>query len=364
MKRKFLLLQVLCFFVFFSFAYSQGLPLFDAPSGQDSGADLFDINSNLPSGIIEQISTTIIPKVPSPGEQVTITVESFSSDLNKSLITWQSNGKTIKEGRGERTVSFFAPESGKSLTINLIIRKEEGGLVQKSFSFSPADVDIIYEAQTYTPPFYKGKALYTSEAVIRYIAMPNFVQANGTKISPDNLVYTWKVNDSVLQNFSGYGRRVFETKSGVIQRPVKVGVEVSAVNSDLKAKDFIMIDTQNPEVVLYENNPLLGVIYEKGIFGSFLLDRPEVELQSVPYFFSIKSKDLSDVDYVWKINGELAEIGSKSSASRFRNETGEAGHSIISLDVQHFKNILQLATTKLDLNFTEHDNVIEEDFSF
>lgn len=349
MKRKFLLLSSLVFFVFFNSAYSQS-------------SDLFNDSYNLPDGVVEQISTTIIPKIPSPGEQVNITVESFSSDLDKAMISWKSNGKTIKEGRGEKNVSFFAPESGKTLNISLKIQKEGGGVIERSFAFAPADVDIIYEAQTYTPPFYKGKALFTSEANIKYVAMPNFMSANGQKIDPKNLVYTWKINDSVIQNVSGYGKQTFETKGGLIQRPSKIGVEVSATNSELKAKDSVIINVQQPEVILYENNPLLGVIYEKGVFGSFILDRPEVELQSIPYFFSADTKDLSDLDYIWKINGEIAEIGSKSSYSRFRNDTGKAGRSIISLDIQHFANILQLATTKLDLNFTEHDNTLEADF--
>jgi hypothetical protein len=362
MKIKFLLLPTLVFFSIFSFVYSQDASFFDAPQTQLTDSDFFDSNSNLPSGVIEQISETIVPKIPAPGEQVTITVESFSSNLDKALISWKADGKTIKEGLGQKTVSFFAPESGKTLNISLTIKKEGGGLIQKTFTFSPADVDIIYEAETYTPPFYKGKALFTSEATIKYIAMPNFVSSNGQKIDPNNLVYTWKINDSIVQNASGYGKRTFETKGGIIQRPSKVGVEVSAINSTLKAKDSVMIETQQPEVVLYENNPLLGVIYEKGVFGSFLLNRPEVELQSIPYFFSTKSKEVSDLQYTWKINGNVAEISSQSSYSRFRNETGKAGHSIISLDVQHFTNILQLAATKLDLNFTEHENTLEADF--
>ena len=359
MKIKFFLITSFSFFIIFNFVNSQELPMFDSPETQ---LNFVDSNSNLPEGIVEQISTTIVPKIPSPLEKTTISIESFSSDLNKSTIVWKADGKIIKQGKGERTISFFAPESGKTLNISLTITKEEGGTIQRSFSFSPANVDIIYEAETYTPPFYKGKALFTSESNIRYIAMPNFVGSNGQKISPDNLVYTWKINDSVIQDVSGYGKRVFETKGKIIQRTTKVGVDVSAVNSDLKAKDFVIIDVKQPEVVLYENNPLLGVVYEKGIFGSFLLDRPEVELQSIPYFFSSKQKDSSEVDYVWKINGEIAEIGSKSSYSRFRNDTGKAGRSVISLDVEHFANILQLATTRLDLNFTEHDNTLKADF--
>ena len=52
----------------------------------------------------------------------------------------------------------------------------------------------VPQARRYTPPFYKGKKIFTSESVIKFIAIPNFVTSNNKKIPASDLVYTWKIN--------------------------------------------------------------------------------------------------------------------------------------------------------------------------
>ncbi len=360
MKLKIFFLTIIFVLSPVGLVLAQNLGLFDYEIPE---LDLFNLNSGLPEGIIEQISVDILPKVPNPGDQVNISVQSYSSNFDKAYFTWNANGQVIEKGIGKRSINFLAPESGNTITINLTIQKQEGGVITRSFTFAPADVDIIYEADTYTPPFYKGKALFTSESIVRFIAMPYFIQ-NGNTINPNNLVYTWSINGTVDQNNSGYGKRVYQGKSSLVGRPLEVEVEVSAINSPLIAKNSVFVQNSEPELIIYENNPLLGVVFEKAIAGNFLLDRAEIELQSVPYFFSTTVKDDGFVDYIWKMNGNSIEAGSRTSSIRLRNETGEEGRSLISLEAEHFTNILQIATQSIDLNFTEHNNVLEENFEF
>jgi hypothetical protein len=313
----------------------------------------FDPNTGLPLGLEEQISVKVLPKIPSPGEGVSIFVESFSTDLNKAYFTWRINGVTELEGNGETEFLFIAPESGESLTVSMVAQKEGGGLIQRNWTFSPADVDIIYEADTYTPPFYKGKPLFTSESSLRLIAIPTFVE-NGIKKDPSQLVYNWSV----------YGKMVYETQGGLVHRALNVEVEVTAPNSNMKAENSIPITYKNPELVIYENNPVLGTVFENAVRGNFLLNRPEVEFQAVPLFFSTTRKDQADVEYRWRMNGKNIPSGSLTSFITFRNDTGEAGKAIISLDAEHFNNILQLAQSAVDLTFEEHDIVFDEEENF
>lgn len=361
--NKIISLSIVLFLLTSSMSLGQTMPLFDAPVF-DPVNNLVDPNTNLPTGLIEQISVDIVPKVPAPGETVRISVQSYSTNFDKANFVWRANGEIFLQGRGERNVVFTAPESGSSVTISVLITKEEGGTINRSYTFSPSDVDIMYEAETYTHPYYKGKALYTSEANIRFIAMPEFKTSNGQVIDPSNLSYTWSVNGKVFQDFSGFGKRVFEVKSNLINRATEITVEVSAVNSKLKAKNSIFITGKEPDLVLYENNPLLGVVFEKAIEGNFILRRPEIQLQSVPYFYSTNKKDNDFVDYVWRMNGNDIEAGSRMSSITLRNETGEAGRSLISLQAEHLNNILQIATKSIELNFEKHDSVFDETFEF
>lgn len=328
--------------------------------GQES---LFDSNTNLPTGIVEQISTTIIPKIPQPGENVSISVESYSSNLNKADFSWRVNGVEQASGKGVTTFNFSAPKSGETATVNLIILKEDGGTLNRTFEFAPADIDLLYEANTYTHPYYKGKALYTSESEIRLIAVPNFVQ-NGVKIPAGNLVYNWSVNGTVDQSNSGYGKNIYIYKGGLVQRPLNIQVEVSAENSALSGKETLYIEAKNPDLVIYENNPVYGVIFEKAVQGNFVLDKPEIELQVVPYNFSTSKKESPFVGYTWFMNGEPFVVDQNTNTVVLRNESGEEGQAIVSIEAEHFNNILQLAKTGMELMFESHNATFENDFEF
>lgn len=336
------------------------------------GAQNFDINSiidpntGLPSGVTEQITIEQIPKIPSPGQSVSISITSFSTDLNKAQITWTQDGRSLPSGTGVLNNIVVAPESGKSSTVRISIQKQGGGSVVKTVTLSPAEVDLIYEAQTYTHPFYKGKKLFTSESEVLIIALPNFVGSNGQKLADSNLVYTWKINGNVEQSFSGYGKNTFLAQGSLIERPINVTVEVSAINSNLIASKTINLKTEDVEFVLYENNPILGVVYEQAIQGTFLLERPQVDFEGIPYFFSANYKDDPSLAYAWSING--LKVQTKSQNENYmllRNENNQEGRAVISTQIKHANKLLQNSAARLELNFKKVDNVNNnEEFVF
>lgn len=326
---------------------------------------LIDGDTGLPSGIEEQVTIQQIPNIPKPGETVSVQLISYSTDLNKATITWTLNGRVLSSQIGATTLQFQAPQSGATSNLVITINKEGGGTISKTITVSPADVDLIYEADTYTPPFYKGKKLFTSESWITFVAIPNFVNPNGTTVDASNLVYTWRLNGSVQQSVSGYGKNTYRIKGGLIERPSQVTVEVSAINSTLKASRTIGYQSLKPEAVLYENNPVLGVVYEKAIQGSFLLERPQVDFESVPFFFSGSYKSNPEIQYTWSINS--TPITSKAPNENYlvlRNEQNEEGVALINLGISHSTNILQSAASLLELNFKKVENEPNEQFTF
>ena len=325
---------------------------------------LFDSNTGLPGGIEEQISVVQIPTIPQPGQSVSVQISSYSSDLNKARITWTLDGRVLSSQTGATSLRFTAPQSGDTSRLVITIAKEGGGTITKTIVINPAEVDLIYEADTYAHPFYKGKRLYTSESNVNFIAIPNFVR-NGTKIAASDLVYTWRINGNVRQDVSGYGRNVFSTKGSLIERPMQVSVDVSAVNSTLKATQSISLQSTTPDIALYENNPLLGVVYEKAIEGTFKLERPQVDFEGVPYFFSGANKDDTILNYKWYING--TEVMSKSPNENYmvlQNDKNLEGTAVVNVSLSHTANILQNAKTSLGLDFKKVDNVSNEEFNF
>jgi hypothetical protein len=325
---------------------------------------LINSNTGLPTGIDEQISLEQVPKIPKPNEFVSIRVTSYLTDLNKAKITWTQDGKVLLSQTGAVTNQIQAPESGKTSTLTITIQKENGGIITKKVTLSPADVDLLYEAETYIHPFFKGKRLFTSESPIKFIAVPNFV-IGGKKIAAENLVYTWKINGTVEQSISGYGKNTFSMQGSLIERPLQITVDVSAINSTLTASQQITVRSTQPEVLLYENNPLLGVIYDQAVVGDFLLERNQVDFEAVPYFFSALTKNDGNLIYDWTINA--VKVTSKAPSENYlllQNNNNEEGRALISATVRHAQKILQTTKTSLNLDFKKINESTNEEVTF
>lgn len=361
MKYRFLILIVLLFSSLFILEKSPAL------SQQLDINSLINSETGLPTGIQEQISIEQIPRVPNPNQPVSFRIESFLTNLNNAQITWIQNGEVLNSGTGLVTQAIQAPDSGETSIIQIRITKEEGGVLTQTITLNPSQVDLIYEAQTYTPPFYKGKSLYTSESVVEVIAVPHFLNESGQRMDSSTLVYTWRINGTVQQDFSGYGKDFLSFQGSLIERPVTVSVEVSAPNSTLLASNTLRFSSSDPDFVLYENNPVFGVIYEQAIQGSFLLNRPQIDFEGVPYFFSTYFKNSGLLSYAWTING--TRITNKSSSENYlvlRNDENEEGTARIGVTVSHINNLLQQKSNRFELLFEKIENTINnnEEFTF
>lgn len=329
-----------------------------------SAQPLIDPNTGLPTGIDEQLSVTITPETPDPGDEVTITVESFSTNLNGALIRWTLNGNIQIEERGAKTFKFTAPQSGSISTIVLRIAKAEGGVLTRTFSIEPAGLELVYEAQTYTPPFYKGRAMFTNSSTIKVVAFPEFITSGG-KISSSNLIYTWEENGIVNQAASGYGKDTFITTGKLIDRPLKITATVKTTDSEMRTKKSIDIVSSDPQVLLYENNPIYGIIFERALSRGLILDTNEVAISAIPYHFSANEKIIGDMEYRWKLNGRSIASSGVPSEVVFRRTNEEIGIASIELSVSHLTNFLQAAFSGFTLELiAPEDGTSSEEFEF
>jgi hypothetical protein len=143
---------------------------------------------------VNKILVEVSPENPSPNEDTSITLNSYSNNLNNVLIQWLVNGKTMLSGVGKKTLSIKAPkENGEymvSATLDLPDGKTSIRVVVR-----PSSMVMLWQAtDSYIPPFYKGKALPTPESEVRVVAMPEIKSSskNTSWIDPKNLTYTWQ----------------------------------------------------------------------------------------------------------------------------------------------------------------------------
>lgn len=314
----------------------------------------------LPLQSIAQIQTSafdevavieLSPENPSPRETVYAKVQSSQyEDITRANIIWYVDGVEKKRGLGERAYQFQAPSNGKSMSVSVTVQKENGYSYKGSKSLRPGNLDLIYEADTYTPPFYKGRSLFTHQSTITVAAIADFVES-GTKLSKNKIVYTWKKDGEKLSDLSGVGKDTLVIQGKMIQRPFYVSVLAESLNSDLKAEKRILFNQINPNVVLYENNPIYGNIFEKALTGTFNFDREEVGITAVPYFFSTENRSSSAVKYSWFENGKKVGDETFGSFINYLNPNKEkSGVSNLKVEVEHYNNLLQTSTNSFLIN--------------
>jgi hypothetical protein len=308
-----------------------------------------DSGVGVPAGIVEQVSTRMIPSIPKPGDLVSIRVESYSTDLNKAYVTWTQDGAVVSEGAGVVTFTFVAPAAGERTVIEMAAAKSGGGIVRKKFTVAPADLDLAYEAQTYTPPFYEGRAEFTNSSVVRVVGLPNFVNPDtGEEIPADQLVYTWRVDGAVDQSISGYGRSVADIRGELVSRGLDIELEAEAVDVKLKARATISIEDARPDVAIYEHHPLYGIVFEQALGQDpYPVKEAEISLVAVPYSMDISGLNDPRVEWNWR-----TEVGKGPSTPTitFRPEAGAAGVADASIRINH-QNFAQYAASAVKLEF-------------
>jgi hypothetical protein len=301
---------------------------------------------------VEPLSIIINPKNPKPFSTVTARVESFRFDVERSVVTWYINGKKTASGTGKTQISFSVGDGGKQTTVEVVALSETSGTFTQELTVRPADVALLWEADTYTPHFYKGKALASSAARIKITAFPELADSSGRPISPRDLVYQWQLNGSNLPNQSGYGARTITVTGSRIYRDTEILVEVSSIDKRIVAKKILIIPSSDPKLVLYENHPLEGVKYEQALSSSLSLSLPEVSIRAEPYFFS----DIRTLDYGWFLNSKPVAVDrSEWNNITLRQENNTTGVSRINLDLRGISGIhgrvLQNAAAALLVSF-------------
>jgi len=192
----------------------------------------------------EDISAVITPESPGPNQNVAVQIESFNFDLNKATISWYVNDKLLQSGVGITTFQFTSGALGKTTKLT-IIANDGKNRITKNLTFYPAEVNIVWEADSYTPPFYKGKAMYPNQGDIKIVALPNFIDKNGASLSPTKLAYTWKKDGTTLGSQSGYDKQAIVVPGGIMSRPFSVEVSVSSADGTIQAKTSQTFFAQN-----------------------------------------------------------------------------------------------------------------------
>lgn len=290
------------------------------------------------------------PKHPRPGDVVTIEATGYSYDMYRSNYGWYVNGELAEEGVGKRTFSLRAGPLGSRTLVQLMINTDRGTIVQRDFEIVPAVVAITWQGNTYVPPLYKGLPQHTPSSAVTFVAVPSLHNRAGERIPAADLVYTWKQGNRVLQDVSGIGRQSIIVPNERFTRSLSLTVEVSTFDRSQVASHTVTVPTQDPRFLLYQVDPLLGVLYNQALTDEFLIQSEETSLVAEPYNFSIINRDSTLLSYEWKVDN--APIVAQSVVT-LRPSEGNTGFSRLNLVGRHTTSFMQSARSDLTIRYGE-----------
>lgn len=299
------------------------------------------------------MSLEVTPEIPPPFGRVLAQIKSFSIDLDRATTTWYVNDAIVFSGIGKKQLSFSVGGVGTYTNLEVVVLDSRFGTTTRRVVFKPLSVDFLWESpDSYTPPFYKGKALPSSQARIKIVAIPHDALPGKNDSDPDTFVYTWKKDDR-FRDFnaqSGYGRRTLDFVLSLFDVTPTIAVRVESSDKETIGVGEITIGRTDPAVFLYEDRPLQGIWYESAIEEDFRMGNNESSVIAEPYYFSVPNNPDTDVSYRWRIGDDTLPVGSGRVVVLGAPASGSGGSSV-SVTISHAVKILQGAAKTFMLQF-------------
>ncbi|MBI2023259.1 hypothetical protein HYT01_01700 [Candidatus Giovannonibacteria bacterium] len=253
------------------------------------------------------------PQYPKPGENVTVSVNSYIFDISRAEFVWTVNSKKVAAGGGITSVNLKAGSAGSTAVVK-VSASLNNEVYEGNTVIYVTDVDLVVNANTYAPNFYRGSKLITPGSTIDIFAVP-FLYFDGTRLNPTTLSYEWTLNGTRMGNQSGKGRDKLSLDIADVNGYYDIELKVSSPQKTVIAAKRISFQTQAPKILFYKTDTLLG--------------RKPVALQNLnefagntftiaaePYFFDLRF--VSKLLTRWSSNGQT--INKKDSTKPFELE--------------------------------------------
>ncbi|MCX6753523.1 MAG: hypothetical protein NTV03_00470 [Candidatus Nomurabacteria bacterium] len=239
----------------------------------------------------DEIIVTVSPKNPQPYEDVSINISSYATDLNKAVISWQIDSKIMLSGIGKTDYSFKALGPNTTTNLNIIIRP---------------------------------------------------VGSDG------NISYSWKNNDNIVTDASGYNKNSFIFNNDLFDTENIITVIASAVSENYNAEKTITISAYSPKVLFYKKSPTEGTLYNNALNSDTIFgEGDEMTIVAVPYFLALKGNE-DKFNYSWTINGDPINTPSKKIELTIR-PTSRGGYADISIVLESMNKLFQKVIGQLKL---------------
>ena len=274
-------------------------------------------------GTTDGLSLTVTPENPHPGDTITITPQSGTIPISNATMIATLNGKQVYSGNAQ-AFSVTLPPVGSSATIKVTVTGE-GASVSQSLTFKPGDVSLVVEPASSAPALYLGKPLIPIDGSVRVIAVADLRTSPASHIDSSLLSYAWQVDGNLIASASGIGRSSIIIESPLEFRSTDVSVTVQTRDGSISGSDSVTLAPQNPTVRIYQDDPLLGAIFDTALSGNFSIAGSEATFIAVPYSFAL-TNGLTNLQ--WFVNGSASQAGNAITLRPSGNGQGGADLSV------------------------------------
>jgi hypothetical protein len=269
-------------------------------------------------------SVSVDPQYPQPRSFATISLLSSSLDLNNATIDVSAGGKDIYQG-SVRPVDVPLGDTG-TVTNVLVNVTSAGAKYSQTISIQPQDVAIVAEPISSAPVLYPGKPLVPLEGDTRVVAVANLKDTKGKILDPMTLSYAWTVDDTQIANSSGIGKQAIIVASPLEYRARNVSVIIMSQDGSLVGGASLSLTAQDPSVRMYENDPLLGILFDRALSDNYSITGSEDTLYAAPFSLSTSS---GMPLLQWFLNGDVAQTGNSITLRPTGSGQGNASLSIV-----------------------------------
>ena len=278
---------------------------------------------------------------PEPYSQPFVSFVSTNIDLTNATLSISVNGKNTYQGNVQ-PVAVSLGAAGSLTTIRATITSNGVPYVQ-TLSLRPQDVSLVVEPLSSAPPLYPGSPLVPLEGDVRVVAVANLRTVNGVVLNPATLSYSWAVDTAFIANSSGIGRDALIVAAPQEYRSRSVSVTVQSQDGSVVGGASLTIQPSAPTILLYRNDPLLGILFDHALSSSYTLTNAEATLYAAPFSFA----DSNGAPALqWFLNGSAAQTGPSITL----RPTGQ-GAGIANISVTGSSGPYTTAAASLSLSF-------------
>lgn len=297
-----------------------------------------------------QLLLRINPSNPEPNSHVSVTLSSLAFDLSEADIAWYVNEKRIAEDQGLTEVDVVVGAPGSITHVAAYVTENGTSIGSADVYLNPAEVDILWESDSFTPPLYKGKKLASPGSSIRAEAHALLRDAKGNEVESKNIVYTWRRNNALVESVSGRGKFTAIFPAPLLFDTDMISVEAVSIDSTSRAENSTRIPSVDPFVILYQDHPLFGIQFNAGHGRSATLPDVEATFAAIPYFApDISAATDEALIYEWRVNGASVPADPAAPDRLTVNAANSSGLASIELSVSHLTDIFMSAKGRWDI---------------